>query len=297
MVLSANTFSWLICFSHPLYLTTLSVPTAAAITYKLIALLTLFKHTHAHSSVFDAQLLAAADGFNVALHRLAQANFLSKCRWWAQTWLPMCYTCCLLFMHAYTFSSSVFNLLLITQSLPLFFLFFLKNPNFIIIPLLAPLFPLMCHGDVQRRHSIKQAIMSPKRFFFSQCFLSSVKPAWSNMLYITDEQHKCNCKDSSESFIWIKRGNNLLTCGLHMPYTSCGGTRTVWGSLIIIIRGLHHSAFESTPIALAESFAVICCATNCLVWFLFSFFTIWEQHEFGDGVCINSHPDRKIEIR
>lgn len=142
------------------------MPTAAAITYKLIALLTLFKHTHAHSSVFDAQLLAAADGFNVALHRLAQANFLSKCRWWAQTWLPMCYTCCLLFMHAYTFSSSVFNLLLITQSLPLFFLFFLKKPNFIIIPLLAPLFPLMCHGDVQRRQSIKQAIMSPKRFFF-----------------------------------------------------------------------------------------------------------------------------------
>lgn len=133
----------------------------------------------------------------------------------------------------------------------------------------------MYHGG---SHSISKINFLP-----SPGFLSSVKSARSYALYITDEQHKCNYRDSSESFIWIKRGNNLLTCGaahaLHILWR-----RTYSIKLI----NNHYPPVTSfsllgTPIALAESFAakLPCLQLSCEV--------------FG-GVCLLIQPESDANV-
>lgn len=66
----------------------------------------------------------------------------------------------------------------------------------------SPIQWLLLHEDLQRRHNTEQATVSPRLISrLHRCFPYAVKSARSNVLHTTDEKHKRNYKDGSESFI------------------------------------------------------------------------------------------------
>lgn len=116
----------------------------------------------------------------------------------------------------------------------------------------SPIRWLLLHEDLQRRHNTEQATVSPRLISrLHRCFPYAVKSARSNVLHTTDEKHKRNYKDGSESFIWIKRGYNLLTRGLHLHIL----WRHAYSMELINNHYPRVTSFSllGTPIALAES--------------------------------------------